>query len=117
MKISIILMSVIILSIFSISNILAQSSNNTLRECVDLYMDKLDQSKAELEQKIQQKPKENLNESTTESPFFKEVSTEACITSYAETGKFGQLLSAEDQDKYITLALQKIVGNLTNQDN
>ena len=60
MKIFIILMSVIILSIFSISNVLAQSSNNTLRECVDLYMDKLDQTKAKLEQKLQQKQKENF---------------------------------------------------------
>ena len=62
-------MSVIILSIFSISNVLAQSSNNTLRECVDLYIDKLDQTKAKLAQKLQQKQKENFVESTNKFSF------------------------------------------------
>ena len=117
MKISIILMSVIILSIFSISNVLAQSSNNTLRECLDLYIDKLDQAKATLAQKLQQKQKENFVESTKSSPLFKEVSTEACVTSYAQTGKFAQLLSGEDQEKFLTLAAEKIFGNLTNLTN
>ena len=72
MKISIILMSVIILSIFSISNVLAQSSNNPARECLDLYMDKLDQSIAEVEQKLQQKQKQNFLELTGNSELFKQ---------------------------------------------
>ena len=118
MKIASILMPiVIILSIFSISQVYAQSSNNTLRECVDLYMDKIDQSKAKLEQQLQQKQKENFLESTNSSTLFNKISTEACIASYAITGKFGHLLSEEDQEKYITLAALKILGRITNQIN
>ena len=31
-----------------------------------------------------------------DSTFLKRISTEACVTSYTQTGKFGHLLSAED---------------------
>jgi hypothetical protein len=117
MKISIILMSVIILSIFSISNVLAQSSTNSLRECVDLYMNKLDHSIAEVEQQLQQGQEKNHIELTGNSELFKKFSTEACITSYAQTGKFAQLLSEEEQDRFFTLAAQKILSNLPNQAN
>jgi hypothetical protein len=114
MKISIILMSVIILSIFSISNVLAQSTTNSLRECVDLYMDKLDQSISAVEQQLQQGQEKNSIELTGNSELFKKVSTEACITSYAQTGKFAQLLSEEEQEKFLTLATQKIFSSLPN---
>ena len=111
MKISIILMSVIIFSIFSISNVLAQSSTNPLSECVDLYMDKLDQSIEEVEQKLQQQQKQNFMELTGNFELFNKVSTEACSTSYAQTGKFAQLLSEEEQEYFLTLATQKILSN------
>ena len=117
MKISIILMSVIILSIFSISNVLAQSSNNLLRVCVDLYNNKLDQSIAEVEQQLQQGQEKNSIQLTGNSELFSKISTEACITSYAQTGKLAQLLSEEEQEKFLTLAVQKILGNLPNQTN
>ena len=117
MKISIILMSVIILSIFSISNVLAQSSNNPVRECLDLYMDKLDQPIAEVEQQLQQGQEKNSIQLTGNSELFSKISTEACITSYAQTGKLAQLLSEEEQEKFLTLATQKILSNTTNLTN
>ena len=118
MQISIILMSVIILSIFSISNVLAQSSNNNpARECLDLYMTKLDQSIAGLEQKLQQNLKKNSIQLTGNSELFSKISTEACITAYAQTGKLAQLLTEEEQEKFLNIALQKILSNRPNQTN
>jgi hypothetical protein len=111
MKISIILMSVIILTIFSSSNVLAQSSNNPLSECLDLYMNKLDQSIAEVEQQLQQKQEKNSLEITGNSELFSKISAEACSTSYAQTGNYAQLLSEEEQEKFLTLAVQKILGS------
>ena len=117
MKIFIILMSVIILSIFSVSNVLAQSSNNPARECLDLYMAKLDQSIAEVEQKLQQGQEKNSIQLTGNSELFSKISTEACITAYAQTGKLAQLLSEEEQEKFLNLATQKILSNTTNLTN
>ena len=117
MKISIILMSVIILSIFSSSNVLAQSSNNPARECLDLYMDKLNQSIAGVEQKLQQNLKKNSIQLTGNSELFSKISTEACITAYVQTGKLAQLLSEEEQEKFLNLATQKILSNTTNLTN
>ena len=117
MKISIILMSVIILSIFSISNVLAQPSNNLARECLDLYMDKLDQHIAKVEQKLQQGQEKNSIQLTGNPELFSKISTEACITAYAQTGKLAQLLSEEEQEKFLNLATQKILSNTTNLTN
>ena len=111
----ILLLPILILSIFSISQVYAQSSNNTLRECVDWYMGKFDEAQAIMEQKLQHKQKDMVSESMDNSTLFKEVSTEACVLSYAETGKFGQLLSEKDQEKFITLATLNILSNPSNK--
>ena len=95
MKIHFILMPIVILSIFSISQIYAQSaSNNTLKTCVDVYMKKFDEAVAKLDQNLQ-KDKDKLTESENNSTFLKRISTDACVTSYTQTGKFGHLLSAK----------------------
>jgi membrane protein YqaA with SNARE-associated domain len=118
MKISLILLllPIIILSIFSISQVYAQSSsNNTLRECVDWYMGKFGEAQAIIEQKLQQKQKDKVIESVSNSTLFKEASTDACVLSYAETGKFGQLLSEKEQEKFITLATLNLLTNSSNK--
>ena len=64
----IILMPILILSIFSISQIYAQSSsnnNNNLKTCVDVYMKKFDEAVSKLDQKLQQH-KGKLNETSEE---------------------------------------------------
>ncbi|MGI9010858.1 MAG: hypothetical protein ACR2F1_06695 [Nitrososphaeraceae archaeon] len=109
MKISIILMPILILSIFSISQVYAQnSSNNTLRTCVDVYMEKFDEAVAKLDQKFQ-KDKDKLNESLNNSSFLKRISTDACVTSYTQTGMFGHLLSSEEQEKFVTASFVKLM--------
>jgi hypothetical protein len=117
MKISLILLlPIIILSIFSLSQVYAQSSsNNTLRECVDWYMGKFGEAQAIIEQKLPQKQKDMISESMSNSTLFKEASTEACVLSYAETGKFGQLLSEKEQEKFITLATLNLLTNSSNK--
>ena len=57
-------MTIVILSIFSLSQIYAQSaSNNTLRTCVDIYMKKFDEAVAKLDQNLQ-KHKDKLTETS-----------------------------------------------------
>lgn len=107
----IILMPILILSIFSISQIYAQSTsnnNNTLRACVDVYMKKFDQAVAKLDQKLQ-KNKEKLYESENNSTFLKRISTDACVSSYTQTGKFGHLLPAKEQETFVTASLVKLM--------
>ena len=118
MKISPLLMPiVIILSIFSISQIYAQSSNNTLKTCVDVYMQKFDQAVTKLDQKLQ-KHKDKLTESSeNNSTFLKRISTDACISSYTETGKFGHLLSAQEQEKFVTASFFKLMMEEKNKMN
>jgi hypothetical protein len=113
MKNLIILMPiVIILSIFSISQVYAQSSsnNNTLKACVDVYMEKFDQAVTKLDQNLQQKHKDKLTESSeNNSTFLKNISTDACVSSYTQTGKFGHLLPAQDQEKFVTASFFKLI--------
>ena len=118
MKNLIILMPiVIILSIFSISQVYAQSSNNTLKACVDVYMEKFDQAVAKLDQKLQEKQIDKLNESVNNSTFLKKISTDACVSSYTETGKFGHLLPAEEQEKFVSLSFFKLIMEEKNKMN
>ena len=119
MKISFILMTFVILSIFSLSQIYAQSaSNNTLRTCVDIYMKKFDEAVAKLDQNLQ-KHKDKLTETSEEnnSTFLKRISTDACISSYTQTGKFGHLLSAQDQEKFVTASFFKLMMEEKNKMN
>jgi cell shape-determining protein MreC len=117
MKISFILLSIVfILSIFSISHVYAQSasSNNTLRACVDAFMGKFDQALAKLDQNLQ-KRENTLNASENNSTFLKTISTDACVSSYTETGKFGHLLSVQDQEKFVTASLFKLMMEAKNK--
>jgi hypothetical protein len=104
-----ILMSIVILSIFSISQVYAQSptsNNNTLKTCIDVYMKKFDQGLANLDPKFKKdKDKLTVNNST----FLKNISTDACVTSYTQTGMFGHLLSAEEQEKFVTASFVKLM--------
>ena len=106
MKIAFILMPLVILSIFSISQVYAQSSNNTLKICVDLYMEKFAESMGKLDKF--QKDKTNLDSSVNNSTFLKRISTDACLTSYKQTGMFGQFLSEENQEKFVTASFIKL---------
>ena len=119
MKNLIILMPiVIILSIFLLSQVYAQSSNNTLKVCVDVYMEKFDQAVAKLDQKLQEKQIDKLTESSeNNSTFLKKISTDACVSSYTETGKFGHLLLAEEQEKFVSLSFFKLVMEEKNKIN
>ena len=97
-NLSILMIPIVIISIFSISQVYAQSpSNNTLRTCVDLYMKQFDQGLANLDQKFQKDKADKANQSVNNSTFLKRISTDACVTSYTQTGMFGHLLSAEDK--------------------
>ena len=112
-------MTLVILSLFSISQIYAQSapaSNNTLRTCVDVYMKKFDQAVAKLDPNLQ-KQKAKLYESENNSTFLKKISTDACVSSYKQTGKFGHLLSAQDQEKFVTASFFKLMMETKNKMN
>ena len=116
-NIIIILIPILILSIFSISQIYAQSSsnnNNTLRTCVDVYMKKFDDAVAKLDQKLQQQ-KDKLNQSENNSTFLKRISTDACVSSYKQTGKFGHLLTAEEQETFVTASFFKLMMEAKNK--
>ena len=118
MKNLIILMPiVIILSIFSISQVYAQSSNNTLKVCVDVYMEKFDQAVAKLDQNLQQHKDKLTESSENNSTFLKRISTDACVSSYTETGKFGHLLPAEEQEKFVSLSFFKLMMEEKNKMN
>jgi hypothetical protein len=117
MKKLIILMPIVILSLFSISQIYAQSSSNTLKTCVDAYMQKFDQAVAKLDQNLTQQHKDKLNESENNSTFLKRISTDACVSSYTQTGKFGHLLPAEEQEKFVTASFFKLVMEAKNKMN
>ena len=120
MKISFLLMTVVILSLFSLSQIYAQSaasaSNNTLRACIDVYMKKFDQAVAKLDPNLQ-KQKAKLYESENNSTFLKRISTDACVSSYQQTGKFGHLLSAQEHEKFVTASFFKMLMEAKNQMN
>ena len=103
------MLPLVILSIYSISQIYAQnSSNNTLKTCVDAYMEKFDEAVAKLDQNLQQH-KDKLNESVNNSSFLKRISTDVCVSSYTQTGKFGHLLSAQEQEKFVTASFFKLM--------
>ena len=103
------MLSIVILSIFSISQVYAQSaSNNTLRTCVDVYMNQFDEGLAKLDQKFK-KDKEQANQSVNNSTFLKKISIDACVSSFTQTGMFGHLLSAEDQEKFVTASFVKLM--------
>ena len=116
MKISFILMPLVILSIFSLSQVYAQSpsNNNNLKTCVDVYMKKFDEAVAKLDQNLQ-KHKDKLNESVNNSTFLKRISTDACVSSYTQTGKFGHLLSAQDQEKFVASSFFKLMMEAKNK--
>jgi hypothetical protein len=106
----ILMLPIVILSIISTSEVYAQSpSNNTLRTCVDLYMKQFDQGLANLDQKFQKDKADKANQSVNNSTFLKRISTDACVTSYTQTGMFGHLLSAEDQEKFVTASFVKLM--------
>ena len=118
MKISLILMPIVLLSIFSISQVYAQSSsNNTLKTCVDVYMKKFEQAVTKLDQKLQQHKDKLLIESENNSTFLKRISTDACISSYTETGKFGHLLTAQEQEKFVSASFFKLLMEEKNKIN
>lgn len=118
MKNLIILMPiVIILSIFSISQVYAQSSNNTLKVCVDVYMEKFDQAVTKLDQNLQQHKDKLTESSENNSTFLKNISTDACVSSYKQTGKFGHLLPAEEQEKFVSLSFFKLIMEEKNKIN
>jgi len=119
----IILMPIFILGIFSISQIYAQSSsnnnnnnnnNNNLKTCVDVYMKKFDEAVAKLDQKLQQH-KDKLNESENNSTFLKRISMDACVSSYKQTGKFGHLLTAKEQETFVTASFFKLMMEAKNK--
>ena len=88
-----------------------------LRTCVDVYMKKFDEAVAKLDQKLQ-KHKDKLTEtSENNSTFLKRISTEACVSSYTQTGKFGHLLSAQDQEKFVTASFFKLMMEEKNKMN
>jgi hypothetical protein len=117
MKITLIIMAVVILSLFSISQIYSQSaSNNTLKTCVDVYMKKFDEAVAKLDKNLQQH-KDKLTKSENNSTFLKRISTDACISSYTQTGKFGHLLSAQEQEKFVTASFFKLMMEAKNKMN
>ena len=119
MKIHFILMSsVLLLSLFSISQIYAQSaaSNNNLKTCVEVYMKKFDEAVAKLDPNLQ-KHKDKLTESENNSTFLKRISTDACVSSYTQTGKFGHLLSAQEQEKFVTASFFKLMMEAKNKMN
>jgi hypothetical protein len=105
-----ILMPIVILSIFSISQVYAQSlsdnNNNNLKTCIDVYMKQFDKGLAKLDPKFK-KDKDQL--SLNNSTFLKKISTDACVTSYTQTGMFGHLLSAEEQEKFVTASFVKLM--------
>ena len=110
-----ILMPIVILSIFSFSQIYAQSlSNNTLKTCVEVYMKQFDKGLAKLNQKFK---KDKANQSLNNSTFLKTISTDACVTSYTQTGMFGHLLSPEDQEKFVTASFVKLMMEEKNKMN
>ena len=117
MKISFILMPIVVLSIvlILISQVYAQSSNNTLKTCVDLYMDKFAESMGKLDKF--QKDKANLDSSVNNSTFLKKISTDACLTSFTQTGMFGQFLSDKDQEKFVTASFLKLFMEEKNKTN
>ena len=80
MKNHFILMPIVILSIVSISQVYAQTANNTLKTCVDVYMKKFDEAVGKLDPKLQQQ-KDKLTESENNSTFLKNISTDACVIS------------------------------------
>ena len=107
MKSSYFFMPIVILSIVLISQVYAQSpSNNTLKVCLDLYTKKFDETLAKMEkfQKDNATSPDSLNNST----LLKRISTDACVTSFKQTGMFGQFLSDEDQEKFLSASLLKI---------
>ena len=108
MKNHFILMPIVILSIFSISQVYAQTTNNTLKTCVDVYMKKFDEAVGKLDQKYQ-KDKGKLTESSGDSTFLKRISIDACVLSYTQTGKFGHLLPAKEQEQYVSLSFFKLM--------
>lgn len=109
-------MPIVILSIFSISQVYAQTANNTLKTCVDVYMKKFDEAVTKLDPKLQQH-KDKLNESENNSTFLKRISTDACVSSYKQTGKFGHLLTAEAQEKLVTASFFKLMMEAKNKMN
>ena len=79
-------------------------------------MKKFDEAVAKLDQNLQ-KHKDKLNESVNNSSFLKRISTDACISSYTQTGKFGHLLSAQEQEKFVTASFFKLMMEAKNKMN
>ena len=99
MKNHFILMPIVILSIFSISQVYAQTANNTLKTCVDVYMKKFDEAVGKLDIKNIKKTKDKLTESSRIILLFlKEFLLTLVYMSYTQTGKFGHLLPAKEQE-------------------
>ena len=79
-------------------------------------MKKFDEAVAKLDQNLQ-KHKDKLNESVNNSTFLKRISTDACVSSYTQTGKFGHLLSAQEQEKFVTASFFKLMMEAKNKMN
>ena len=84
------------------------SSNNILKTWVDVYMNQFNEGLAKLDQKFK-KDENKTNQSVNNSTFLQRISTDACVTSYTQTGMFGHLLSAEEQEKFVTASFVKLM--------
>jgi hypothetical protein len=116
-NIFIFLMPIVILSIFCFSQLYAQSpSNNNLKTCVDVYMKKFEEAVSKLDPKLQQY-KNKLTESENNSTFLKKISTDACVSSYKQTGKFGHLLTPQEQETFVTTSFVKLMMEAKNKMN
>jgi hypothetical protein len=116
MKISYIFVPIAILSIVLISQVYAQSSNNTLKVCLDVYMKKFEEAVP----KVEKFQKDNMTlpaSSVNNSTLLKKIATDACVTSFTQTGMFGQFLSDKDQEKFITASLVKVFMEEKNKSN
>jgi hypothetical protein len=80
-------------------------------------MEKFDQAVAKLDQNLQQHKDKLTESSENNSTFLKRISTDACVSSYTETGKFGHLLPAEEQEKFVSLSFFKLIMEEKNKMN
>jgi hypothetical protein len=74
----------------------------------DKYIGKLDKF---------QKDKTNLHSSVNNSTFLKRISIDACVTSFTQTGMFGQFLSEKDQERFVTASFLKLFTEEKNKMN
>jgi hypothetical protein len=79
-------------------------------------MKKFEQAVTKLDRKLQQH-KDKLTESENNSTFLKRISTDACVSSYTQTGKFGHLLPTKEQETFVTASFFKLMMEAKNNMN